>query len=121
MNMLPQLSNFIATVVRDDTMVYEAGCGPAMVHLKDTTYPSCHRVTMGCCYKTLDAKTAELASYSQNYCPSGCATQSSTLPLPPPPRPLRLQPLSWPPQAHWHAAHARLRLRARGPPVAVCV
>ena len=54
-----------------------------MVHLKDTTYPSCHRVTMGCCYKTLDAKTAELASYSQNYCPSGCATQSSTLPLTP--------------------------------------
>ena len=34
---------------------------------------------MGCCYKTLDAKTAELASYSQNYCPSGCAAHSSML------------------------------------------
>ena len=48
-----QLVDFANTAVRDDTIVREGGKGPSLVHLHDTNYPSCRRVTMGACYKTL--------------------------------------------------------------------
>ena len=65
--------DFANTAVRDDTIVREGGCGPGYVHLRDTNYPSCRRVTMGACYKTLPNPVGQavLAGYSQNYCPSG--------------------------------------------------
>ena len=86
-DLVGELEAFAQSVRRDDTIVREGGCGPALVHLTDTQYPSCWRVTMGVCYKSMPG-TASLAAYSQNYCPRGCVA------LVPSPRLLALVPPS---------------------------
>ena len=112
--------DFANTAVRDDTIVRKGGKGPSLVHLHDTNYPSCRRVTMGACYKTLPNDQAVLAGYSQNYCPTGCAAAPPRRTAPRRAAPHRAAPRRTAPHRTrlnpttrpnpFHALHSALRL-----------
>jgi len=107
-----QLVHFANTAVRDDTIVRERGCGPRYVHLRDTNYPSCRRVTMGACYKTLPNPIGQavLAGYSQNYCPSGLTSMRHMPPF-----------IAQIGECLWRAAHHKLPELCKERPPNVCV